>query len=135
MTLSTNLERYFFEIYGKIDVFQIIKEPTTQYFSVLDLCLCSSEEIVTDVCVGECFTSSDHFIVLCKIKILRARENKKLVVHQFKNADLEMARVYLALIDWEGFFSDSKDMWMRYVDAICGSKICGCDMWIEDIWM
>ena len=117
MTSSTSMERHFLEICDEIGVFQIIREPTTQHFSVLDLCLCSSREIVTDVCIGECFSTSDHSIITCKIKIPRARENKKLEVHQFKNADWEMVRMNLALIDWNSFFSDSQDIedtWMRF---------------------
>ena len=64
---TTANEYNFYNMLNEVAAVQMINEPTTEYSSLLDLCICSSDTIATDVEIGELFSTSDHSIIKCKL--------------------------------------------------------------------
>ena len=76
---------------------------------------------MTDLTIGDLFSSSDHAIITCKVKAFCNIDKCKTVSYNFSKADWEMARAHLALIDWDTFFNDCSstgEMWSLFKHLI-----------------
>ena len=121
LTALNATEKYFLDICNELNVHQVIREPTTEYGSRLDLCLCSDSEMVKNPEVREFFSSSDHAIITCEIYLNCQVRNEKTIFYNFNEADWEMARAHLALVNWDYYFhscSDVYSVWNLFVRLI-----------------
>ena len=106
---SNTGESYFYNILNELGATQMIDEPTTEYDSLLDLCICSSDTIASNVEVGEIFSSTDHSIITCNLSMpFEKQDNRPSMVKIFRNVDWDLVRAHIATVNWETFFADCK---------------------------
>ena len=74
---SNSGESHFYNILNELNATQMVNEPTTQYDSLLDLCIGSNDTIASDVEVGEYFSTSDHSIITCNLNIPFVKHKEK----------------------------------------------------------
>ena len=117
---SSNIERYFLDILDELNCTQFVNEPTTEYSSLLDLCIGSSSEIVSDLQVHESFSTSDHFYCTCLIDIPKTSVSSELIIKDFRNVDWNLVRTHLSLIDWDQLFFNRtvEEMWFIFKNTI-----------------
>ena len=100
---------------------QVINEPTTQYDSLLDLCITPSETLISNVCVGDLFSTSDHCIITSQINLPNKSDHTKSTFLNFGLADWDLMRAHLATIDWDYTFVDAlsvEEVWLRFKNII-----------------
>ena len=118
---STLVENYFMDLLNEIGAHQMILEATTQYHSTLDLCLVSNDELIENLQICELFSTSDHCIISCCIRIPENCPKKKKTVHKFQNVDWELVHAHLAVIDWPSLFHGCfsvDEMWTEFKTSI-----------------
>ena len=118
---SNMAENYFLNILDELGAFQMIEEPTTEYLSLLDLCLTPNVELVSDISVGDCFATSDHCIISCNINLPQYKKNDKIEIKKFQETDWDMVRAHTATMNWDTFFDDCDNvfqMWDKFKHSI-----------------
>ena len=120
--VSNSSEDYFVSKLNEIGVVQLIDKPTTLYESLLDLCISSDDRLVSNICIGELFSSSDHSIITCEVNMPNCKlSREEIFVNNFRKADWEMIRAELSLICWDQFFADCVNMdekWIKFKTCI-----------------
>ena len=95
-------ERLFLDFVNENCLHQHVSEPT-RGGNILDLICCTEPDLVSQVFVGEQFSTSDHSYVTCKLNIFRPKRDKR-AFPNFYRADWETIRLYLSCIDWDQIF-------------------------------
>lgn len=118
LTTSTGSEQLFLDLVLSNSLHQKILQPTREN-NILDLCLCTDEDLVSEVDVRDTFSTSDHCYFVCNINMYPFIERVK-TVKNFNRADWDLIRGYLALVDWSDLFygCDCAEMWTRFRSVI-----------------
>ena len=108
-------ERLFVDFLNENSLHQHVSEPT-RGANILDL-ICSTEpDLVSQVCVGEQFSTSDHSYITCKLNFFKPKREERSFPN-FHRADWETIRLYLSSIDWDQIFlnCDVNTMYQNFV--------------------
>ena len=118
---SNSSERFFLDILNEMCSTQIINEPTTEYSSILDLCVVSDDTLVTNVCVGDLFSTSDHCYITGEINLPVQKNDEPRLFFNFELADWDLMRAHLAITDWDQIFqgtSNIEEAWFGFKNII-----------------
>ena len=118
---GNNREHSFIDVINELNITQKVKFPTRDR-NLLDLCLSSHSDLVTNVEVHETFSTSDHSYITCDLNISNPPEVCCDPCFNFKEADWEMMRCHLATIDWENMFDVSsgnfETFWLLFKNTL-----------------
>ena len=77
----------------------------TRNDNMLDLLLCSDQNMIQDIYCSEPFSGSDHCSISYSIQKLSKQKKPKTVKPCFKKADYELINAYLATVDWNQLYA------------------------------
>ena len=118
-TLSSNIleESRFLDVLNELNVSQNVYEPTREN-AILDLCLTSNDDSITDLKVNEPFSTSDHSYITLNINLPVKKPRKKFLYRDYDAVDYELLRAHLATIDWDSYFDGFDDdcniLWITF---------------------
>lgn len=78
-------ENYLVTCVHELNMVQKVSEPTREN-AILDLCLCSHAELVTNLTVHETFSTSDHSYITCSINLPNIKDVDDKICLDFKKA-------------------------------------------------
>ena len=96
-------ENIFLEFVNENCLYQHVQQPTRDN-NILDICLSTSEDLVSDTVVHDQFSTSDHSYFTCKLNLMKYNSPPK-IIPNFSLANWEMIRVYLSTLDWDVILS------------------------------
>ena len=89
---------------------QFIKEPVRDH-AILDLVLCTDAMLISDVCVGAPFGTSDHNSVSFRVHVSKDISKSCVpLTYDFRNANIELLRVLLSSVSWPDLFESCSDI-------------------------
>ena len=107
-TSPDNISSCLLNFVHEISLQQFVNE-TTRGNNILDLVLgtrCESAvSLISNVCVNETFSHSDHSFITFDMHCEKS-PTSEVTYRNFKAADCDLIRAHLTLIDWEDIFSD-----------------------------
>ena len=109
-------ERRFLECLEENFYSQYVHEPTRDG-RILDLVLCNEPDMVGELRVLECLSSSDHNMVLWEVYFGGGEKGTVGTPLDYKRADYEKMREDLRSVDWDTFFPDASSVnedWIRF---------------------
>ena len=111
-------EQLFLDFINANYLFQKITEPTRDS-NILDLCLCTDNDMVNNVLVHCPLSTSDHNYITCDISVMRYTEPTKTVLN-YNLADWDLIRAYLHSLNWDDILQsfDCSEMWDRFKTKI-----------------
>ena len=117
-TSTSHDENLFLNFVNENHLYQKVTTPTRGE-NLLDLCLCTTEDMISDLEVCETFSTSDHCYFTCKVSLMKYFSLDK-VVRNYANADWKLIRSYLACIDWTEIFCNCscENMWLKFKSII-----------------
>ena len=111
-------ERLFVDLVNENYLHQCVEAPTRGN-NILDLILSTDDDLISDVFIGDCFSTSDHSYITCIIQVLQQEDTEELVYRpNFREADWETIRIFLANVNWTEVF-ENKDL-----DGMCDVMNC-----------
>ena len=111
-------EQLFLDFINANNLFQRVRESTRDN-NILDLCLCTDYDMVSNLIVHGPFSTSDHNMFTCDLIVTKYIEPIKCVPN-YNLADWDMIRAYLHLVNWAEIFRncDCNEMWNRFKNKI-----------------
>ena len=115
-TAGSGIAHHFLNYVLEHNFVQHVNIPTRNE-NILDLCMSSADDVINNLRVDECFSTSDHNIITCEINIPNPilDNNNKIKVRSFKNTDWDLLRADIACMDWPSmlspYFNDPDSMW------------------------
>ena len=91
--------RYLLDFVSELALCQLVKEPTRE-LNILDLVLCNSENMISNVEVHEPFSTSDHSYITFDMNYPEIDSSQELCF-DYRNTDWELMRANLGLLDWD----------------------------------
>ena len=124
---SCSLETEFISMFDDLGLEQVIDFPTHTHGNTLDLLLCNTSELVSDIKVlpKDTVCRSDHFGLEFKIQLKCKRlKSTKRKIYNLKKANFSAINRELCRINWDNVFNNcSSDLALDKFDAIFTS-IC-----------
>ena len=119
-TSLDNISSFLLNFVHEIGLQQFVDEPTRGN-NILDLVLgtrCESAvSLISNVCVNETFSHSDHSFITFDMHCERP-PTSEVVFKNFRAADWDLIRAHLAMLDWENVFSDCANdceaAWLKF---------------------
>ena len=94
----------FLKICTEIGAVQCV-DFATRNDNMLDLLLCSDQNMIRDILCTEPFCASDHCSISYSIQKLTKQKKSKPVKPCFKKADYQLINAYLATVNWDQVYS------------------------------
>jgi hypothetical protein len=105
LTACSLISKEFLDVCSKSGATQCVSFPTRKD-NMLDLILCSDQNMIQEISCTEPFSCSDHNSISFKMQEFKKQCKERILKPCFKKADYGLINSYLATVDWESVYSE-----------------------------
>jgi hypothetical protein len=102
---TSNISKEFLNTCLKSGATQCVNFPTRNE-NILDLILCSDQNLIQEITCSEPFSLSDHNSISLQMQPLKKQFKQKVFKPSFKLADYALINSYLSAVDWDYVYSE-----------------------------